>query len=60
MYFQMEIMYVPNNLKTDENGNYILSIIDQFSKYGNNYILRNKNADIIVGKLTEFIKNLRF
>ena len=35
-----------------------MSIIDQFSKYGYNYILSHKNAELILGKLSEFINNI--
>ena len=32
-----------------------MSIIDTFSKYGYNYIISNKKADTVLGKLKDFI-----
>ena len=53
--FQLDITDIPSKLQTDELAKYLLSIIDTFSKYGFNYIISNKKADTVLGKLKDFI-----
>ena len=53
--YQKDITVLPSNLRTDDNAHYLLSIIDQFSKFGYNYILQYKTADKVLGKFKEFI-----
>lgn len=53
--FQIDIMEIPKLLQSDDNCKYILTIIDQFSKFGNAYILSNKKADGVLGHVKEFI-----
>ena len=36
---------------------YILSLLDHFSKYAGNYILYDKEAETVLNKIKEFIKN---
>ena len=53
--YQLDITDIPLILQTDEYVKYLLSIIDTFSKYGYNYIISNKKADTVLGKLKDFI-----
>ena len=53
--FLIDITAIPKLLHSDENCKYILAIIDQFSKFGNAYILSNKKADGVLGHIKEFI-----
>lgn len=53
--FQIDIMEIPKLLQSDDNCKYILTIIDQFSKFCNAYILSNKKADGVLGHVKEFI-----
>ena len=48
-------MEIPKLLQSDDNCKYILTIIDQFSKFCNAYILSNKKADGVLGHVKEFI-----
>ena len=53
--FQLDITDIPLILQTDEYAKYLLIIIDTFSKYGYNYIISDKKADTVLGKLKDFI-----
>ena len=52
---QIDLTEIPIKLQTDENAKYIISIIDTFSKFGYCYILNNKRADSVLGKIKDFI-----
>ena len=49
--YQMELTEIPEKLKSDDNAIYLMSIIDQFSKFGYNFIIQNKKAETILGNL---------
>ena len=51
----MYITDIPEKLKKDDTTNYLLCIIDQFSKYGWAYIIQNKKAENILSSLKDFI-----
>ena len=53
--YQIDLTEIPIKLQTDENAKYIISIIDTFSKFGYCYILNNKRADSVLGKIKDFI-----
>jgi transposase InsO family protein len=46
---------IPNKLQAEENIQYLLSVIDTFSKFVDNYILNNKMGDAVLGYLKDFI-----
>lgn len=52
--FQIDIMEIPKLLQSDDNCKYILTIIDQFSKFGKAYILSNKKAAGVLGHVKKF------
>ena len=47
----------PYYLQTNSNTIYLLSIIEQFSKFGYNYFLPKKKSETILGHLKEFINH---
>ena len=51
----MDITVHPNNLRTDDEAPFHLSIIVQFSKFEYNYIISYKNAEIVLGKFKELV-----
>ena len=53
--YQLYITDIPEKLKKDDITNYLLCIIDQFSKYGLAYIIQNKKAENILSCLKDFI-----
>ena len=53
--YQLDITDIPEKLKKDDTTNYLLCIIDQFSKYGLAYIIQNKKAENILNYLKDFI-----
>ena len=53
--YQADIWYLPKQLKTNNNYNYCLDIIDHFSKWSYSYLLQNKDSEIVVSKIKSFI-----
>ena len=52
----MDITYPPNFLITKSKYKYILNIIDYFSKYLASYLIRKKDANILVENLKLYFK----
>ena len=51
-----DITTIPNELKKNNNYQYIFVIIDHFSKYLGAYLIENKNKNSILNSLKNFIK----
>ena len=54
--YQSDIWYLPENLRENSNYLYCLDIIDHFSKWLGSFLLKNKNADLVVAKIKSFIR----
>ena len=56
---QIDITYLSKDLISKKNNaKYLLTIIDHFSKYGEVYILKSKNGDVVLGQLKNFINKI--
>ena len=51
----MDFTEIPKEIRSDKGEGYLLSIIDFFSKFGYNYILNNKKAEIMLSHIKDFI-----
>lgn len=51
----MDITEIPKQLIKNEDYRYLLCIIDQFSKLAQCYILKNKNAESVMGNVKNFV-----
>ena len=54
--YQCDIWYLPAKLRENSNYLYCLDIIDHFSKWLGSFLLKNKNADLVVSKIKSFIR----
>ena len=52
-----DLWYLKGDIKEDTGYNYILDIIDHFSKWYNGYLLKTKNADEVLTKIEMYIEN---
>ena len=52
-----DLWYLKGDIKEDTGYNYILDIIDHFSKWYNGYLLKTKNADEDLTKIEMYIEN---
>ena len=53
--YQLDITELPKELITSKGERYLLSIIDTFSKFADNYIQNSKNSKLVLGNLKNFI-----
>ena len=53
--YEVDIWYLDEKLKTNNNYNYCLDLIDHFSKYIYSYLLANKTMELVVSKIKLFI-----
>lgn len=53
--YQIDLTEIPEEIRFEEGERYLLSIIDVFSKFGYNYILNTKKAEIVLGYIKDFI-----
>ena len=51
----MDFTEISKEIRSDKGEGYLLSIIDFFSKFGYNYILNNKKAEIMLSHIKDFI-----
>ena len=53
--YQMDITQIPELLRTNKDANYLLTIIDHFSRYAYAYILKYKNAESVLVNFKHFV-----
>ena len=49
---------IPSELKKGTDFVYMLNIIDHFSKYAGNFLLKNKKSKIVLNKISAFIEDV--
>lgn len=56
---QIDIIYFKNKFELAELENkYLLNFIEHFSKYAKGYLVNNKESDIVISKLKNYIKEI--
>jgi transposase InsO family protein len=53
--YQMDITEIPKQLIKNDDYRYLLCIIDKFSKLAQCYLLKNKNAESVIGNVKTFV-----
>ena len=55
--YQCDLWYLPEILRINTEYLYCLDIIDHYSKWLNSFLLKNKNADLVVSKIKSYIRS---
>ena len=56
--YQCDIWYLKGDLKNNNNYEYVMDIIDHYSKWLDSYLLRNKTAPLFLSYIKKYLMNI--